>query len=75
MLILACDTSTKAASVAMLKDKTILAESFINIEKNHGETLLPGVMSLLSMGNIKLDEIDLFAVTTGPGSFTGLRMG
>ena len=75
MLILASDTSTKTASVALLRDRTIVAESFINTGKNHGETLLPEIVNLLSSGNTKLDEIDLFAVTTGPGSFTGLRIG
>ncbi len=75
MLILASDTSTKTASVALLRDRTIVAESFINIGKNHGETLLPEIMDLLSSGNTTLDEIDLFAVTIGPGSFTGLRVG
>jgi tRNA threonylcarbamoyladenosine biosynthesis protein TsaB len=75
MLILASDSSTKTASVALLRDSAIVAESFINIGRNHGETFLPEIVNLLSMGNTRLDEIDLFVVTIGPGSFTGLRIG
>jgi len=75
MLILASDTSTKTASVALLRNRTTVVESFINIGRNHGETLLPEIVNLLSSGNTTLDEIDLFAVTIGPGSFTGLRIG
>jgi len=75
LLILAFDASTKTSSVALLRDNAVLVECFVNIEKNHGETLLPEVVNLLDKGNLKLEEIDLFAVTVGPGSFTGLRIG
>ncbi|MBN2514680.1 MAG: tRNA (adenosine(37)-N6)-threonylcarbamoyltransferase complex dimerization subunit type 1 TsaB [Deltaproteobacteria bacterium] len=75
MITLAVDTATKTASVALLEGTTILGESFLNIGKNHGETLLPEIMALLTRNSITIDEIDLFAVTLGPGSFTGLRIG
>jgi tRNA threonylcarbamoyladenosine biosynthesis protein TsaB len=75
MVTLAVDTASKTASVALLEGTTILGESFLNIGKNHGETLLPEIKSLLTRNSVAIDEIDLFAVTLGPGSFTGLRIG
>jgi tRNA threonylcarbamoyladenosine biosynthesis protein TsaB len=75
MYTLASDTSTKTASVALLSDEVVIAEIGINIEKKHGETLLPAIETLLSIGNVDIEEIGLFAVTVGPGSFTGLRVG
>jgi len=75
MITLAVDTATKTESVALLKNTTILGESFLNVGKNHGETLLPEIMALMERNSITIDEIDLFAVTLGPGSFTGLRIG
>jgi tRNA threonylcarbamoyladenosine biosynthesis protein TsaB len=75
MVTLAVDTASKTASVALLEGTTILGESFLNIGKNHGETLLPEIKALLTRNSVAIDEIDLFAVTLGPGSFTGLRIG
>lgn len=75
VLTLAFDTSTKSASVALLRDTSILVERLVNVDKNHGETLLPEIMNVLAMANVVLDDVELFAVTTGPGSFTGLRIG
>lgn len=75
MVTLAVDTATKTVSVALLEGTTTLGESFLNIGKNHGETLLPEIMALLTRVSITINEIDLFAVTLGPGSFTGLRIG
>ena len=75
MMTLAFDTSTKAESVALLQDEILLVEHFINTGKNHGETLLPAIENILSVAGVRIDEIDLLAVTVGPGSFTGLRVG
>ncbi|HEX7535135.1 MAG TPA: tRNA (adenosine(37)-N6)-threonylcarbamoyltransferase complex dimerization subunit type 1 TsaB [Syntrophales bacterium] len=75
MLILAIDTSTKSASVALLRDSDILSEIFFNLDVNHSLVLLPALDHLLRLSNIQAGEIDLFACTMGPGSFTGLRVG
>jgi len=75
MLILAIDTSTKSASIALLRDSDILSEIFVNLDVNHSVVLLPALDHLLRLSCIEPGEIDLFACTMGPGSFTGLRVG
>lgn len=75
MKILALDTSSQAASAALLEDGKLLGESFINIPTTHSQTILPMAQQLLTAVGIPLAEIDRFAVTCGPGSFTGLRIG
>jgi len=75
MLILAFDTSSKTASVAILNDRAILYDVLINSGLNHSEVLLPAIEQACSQTRVKISEIDLFACTMGPGSFTGLRIG
>jgi tRNA threonylcarbamoyladenosine biosynthesis protein TsaB len=75
MLTLAIDTSTKSVSIALLRDSDILSEIFFNLDVNHSLVLLPALDDLLRLSNIQAGEIDLFACTMGPGSFTGLRVG
>lgn len=75
MLTLAFDTSSKTASVSVLRDQTILYDTIINKGLNHSEVLLPAIDEALRQLNIKMAEIDLYACTLGPGSFTGLRIG
>lgn len=75
MLILAFDTSSKTASVAVLQDNTVLYDTLINIGLNHSEVLLPGIEQACLRTGVKISEFDLFACTIGPGSFTGLRIG
>lgn len=75
MKILAIDSSAGAGSVAIVKDKTLLGEAFVNVGLTHSQTLMPMVADLLKNTDISLDEIDAFAVSVGPGSFTGLRIG
>jgi len=75
MLILAIDTSSKSASVALIRDEDILSEILLNLNVNHSVVLLPALHNLLSFSCTKPEEIDLFACTVGPGSFTGLRVG
>jgi tRNA threonylcarbamoyladenosine biosynthesis protein TsaB len=75
MLILAVDTSSKSASIALLRDDDVLSETFFNLDVNHSVVLLPALHHLLRLSRIELNEIDLFACTRGPGSFTGLRVG
>src|SRR5450759_89634 len=75
MLTLAFDTSSKTAAVALLQDDTILYDVIINAGLNHSEVLLPAIDQACLQARIKITEIDLFACTLGPGSFTGLRIG
>lgn len=75
MLTLAFDTSSKTASVAILNNDEVLYETLINIGLNHSEVLLPAIHHAFVQTGISIKEIDLFACTMGPGSFTGLRIG
>lgn len=75
MKILGIDTSTKTLSVAICDDDKIICETFINSTLNHSCTLMPTIDKLLNSANLKISDIDLFAVTSGPGSFTGIRIG
>ncbi len=75
MTILALESSARAASVAVCRDEFLLAQSFQNRGLTHSETLLPMVSSTLHDAGMELAEVELIAVTHGPGSFTGLRIG
>lgn len=75
MFVLAVDTSSKALSVALAEEGKILGERQSFLGYNHSETLLPTVMTLLRDSGLSLQELDLLACTTGPGSFTGIRIG
>ncbi|MCL2664674.1 MAG: tRNA (adenosine(37)-N6)-threonylcarbamoyltransferase complex dimerization subunit type 1 TsaB [Defluviitaleaceae bacterium] len=74
MLVLAADTSEKSAGAALVDGCKVLAE--VNAEaKPHSETLMPIIDKLFALTGKKLCDVDLFAATSGPGSFTGLRIG
>src|SRR3989338_5286733 len=75
MKILAIETSTLSGSVALLEDEQLIAESTTCIKKTHAERLLPSIKNLLDSAHTKIEDIDGFALTIGPGSFTGLRIG
>lgn len=75
MKILSVDSSAIVASVALSDDGRLLAEYTLNNKNTHSETLLPMIESLLSFFSMSADDIDLFAVSIGPGSFTGVRIG
>jgi tRNA threonylcarbamoyladenosine biosynthesis protein TsaB len=75
MLILAVDTSTKSGSTAVLRDAHVLAHIANSSEERYSTRLIPDVVLLLEQARISLREMDLFAVVSGPGSFTGLRVG
>ena len=75
MKILAVDTSAKAASAAVVEDGKIVAESYINTKITHSQTILPMVKSMLEASGQTIEQVDSFAVSVGPGSFTGLRIG
>lgn len=75
MLILALESSAKAASCALCQDEFLLAQSFQNSGLTHSVTLLPMVEDMLKNCGASLDQVELIAVANGPGSFTGLRIG
>lgn len=75
MNILAIDASGIAGSVAYLKDGKLLGEYYFCDKLTHSQTIMPMLEHMKSMIQIKLDEVDAVAVTKGPGSFTGLRIG
>lgn len=74
MKVLAFDTSSKALSLAVLEDKQILAETTINIKKNHSITLMPAIDFLMSSLDLTPKDLDRIVVAEGPGSYTGLRI-
>ena len=75
MNILAVDTAGKSAAVAILRDDTLLYETQCNNGMTHSETLLPMIDTALRACGLTMEDIDLLGVTSGPGSFTGLRIG
>ena len=75
MLILAADTSLPLLSVALLRDATLLGALALEGKGSRNEKLLPAVDWLLTESGVDRHEIELFAVTRGPGSFTGVRIG
>ncbi len=74
MLFLGMDTSTTQGSVALVRGTELLCEWDLNVPRTHAERLLPAVKHLLEETGIGLDRVEGLAVTTGPGSFTGLRI-
>ena len=73
--ILALDSSGLVASVAVVEDDILQAEYTIHYKKTHSQTLLPMLEQVRNMIELDLDTIDAIAVASGPGSFTGLRIG
>lgn len=74
-MILGIDSSAVTAGCALYDDGRIIAEQFLNNGHTHSETMLPMVESMLKNAGITLAMVDSIAVTAGPGSFTGLRIG
>ena len=75
MKVLAVDTSTMIATCAVLDEEKLLGEFSLNQEMTHSENLVPMIKEMLDNLNLRIEDIDLFGVATGPGSFTGLRIG
>ncbi len=74
-LILSVDTATTAGSVAVLHEKKILGELFVDTQKTHSERVLKTINFLLSELNLSINDFELFVASIGPGSFTGIRIG
>ncbi len=75
MIILAADTSGKTLSLALAREGELLAEYSLALGYKHSVTFQPAVADLLDRTGLSVKEVDLFAVATGPGSFTGIRIG
>lgn len=75
MNLLAFDSTAKTASVALFCDGKLTAEFFADSGKTHSEILLPMAENVCARAHVSLSQIDYYAVTAGPGSFTGVRIG
>lgn len=75
MKILAVDSSSLTASVAVVEDDITVAEYTVNYKKTHSQTLLPMLDEIVKMTEQDLQTVDAIALAAGPGSFTGLRIG
>ncbi len=75
MKILAVDSSSLTASVAVVEDDITVAEYTVNYKKTHSQTLLPMLDEIVKMTEQDLAQVDAIALAAGPGSFTGLRIG
>jgi len=74
--VLGIDTSTKFCNLGLIEDEDILIEYTINgLKKKHSSILVPAIKNLLKTIDLKIEEINGIAVSIGPGSFTGLRIG
>lgn len=75
MRILGIESSSLVASVAIVEDGITMAEYTVNFKKTHSQTLLPMIDEMVNLLGIELSTLDAIAVSGGPGSFTGLRIG
>lgn len=75
MRVLAIDTSSIVASVAIVEEEKLVAEFTINNKKTHSQTLLPMLEQMVKFADVSLESVDAIAISGGPGSFTGLRIG
>ena len=75
MKVLAIETSTMLGGAAIMDGDALIAESRLNVKVTHSERLMTGIDHALEQSGLKIEDIDVFAVAIGPGSFTGLRVG
>jgi tRNA threonylcarbamoyladenosine biosynthesis protein TsaB len=75
MITLGVDTSAQCASVALVREGRLLSECFAHGGQQHSALLLPMVAQCLRQAGLSVAQVDRFAVTNGPGSFTGIRIG
>lgn len=75
MIILAIDSTAVTATVALLDNENVIGVSSVHNKLTHSEKLLPMIDELLKNSGFSIDDIDLYAVSEGPGSFTGVRIG
>ena len=75
MLICGIESSAKAVSAAVMRDGAVIGEYFVNTKQTHSETLMPMLEHLMGITGTTAEDVELFAVAAGPGSFTGVRIG
>ncbi len=75
MKILAIDSCSNVATAALVCDDVLIAQFFLNDKTTHSTKLLPQIEYMMQNAQTEFADIDLFAITTGPGSFTGQRIG
>jgi tRNA threonylcarbamoyladenosine biosynthesis protein TsaB len=75
MKILSLECSAKSASCAVIEESKILCSDFTSSGLTHSQTLLPMVSDMINKAEVPFSDIDAFAVSAGPGSFTGIRIG
>ena len=75
MRILGIESSSLVASVAIVTDDVVTAEYTVHLKKTHSQTLLPMIDQMMGLLEMELDTVDAIAVSGGPGSFTGRRIG
>ena len=74
-LILSLETATRLGSVCLARGETVLCAAPLETQSSHSAHLLNTIQQALTNAHCALDEIDLFAAASGPGSFTGVRIG
>ena len=75
MKIIAIDSSGLTASVAIIEDDLVVAEYDVSYKKTHSQTLLPMLNEICRAAELELADVDAIAISRGPGSFTGIRIG
>lgn len=75
MLIFGIDTCSMSSSAALINEEKMIAQFSINHKKTHSERIMPQIEAMLNAADISLDDVDAFAASCGPGSFTGIRIG
>ena len=75
MLTLAIDSTAATAACALSRDGRLVAMNTVDGRLTHSEILLPMIERMLADSALKIDDVDMFACATGPGSFTGVRIG
>ena len=75
MIILAIDTTGKVCSTAVSKDGKLLSEEYRDVGLTHSASLMPMIETVLDSAGVDISDVDRIAVSNGPGSFTGVRIG
>lgn len=75
MRIIAIETATLVGSIAIIDDERVISELTLNVKATHSEKLMAAIDHLMELSGLTLNDMDGIAVSIGPGSFTGLRIG
>jgi tRNA threonylcarbamoyladenosine biosynthesis protein TsaB len=75
MKLLAIETSTMLGGVALMEDDVLIAETRMNVKTTHSERIMADIDNVLKRSGFTIGAVDVFGIASGPGSFTGLRVG